>query len=193
MPREMASPPASVTWAASAAELLSGIWAPLTGSPAGTSSSPVDRIATRGRGCTCGGSVAGRHENSDPMRGHHAAGGQHQVARADVAARARLTDVPGLTATRMPTLSGSAATPAAASVSSTRTTASAPGGSIAPVRMRIGGAGHDRVGGAVPGRDLADDPQRARVVPRMPQPRRRSGPRSRPWPSHPRAAGCTGP
>ncbi len=121
--------------AAIPAELLSGMRAPARGVPGGTSSSPVASTATRGRPWT---STRARPAATSAPTWRAVmcvpAGRTRSPARRSF--QAGMIDVPVLTGERMPTTSSSPATPEAASVSSTRTTASAPGGSAAPVRMR---------------------------------------------------------
>ena len=109
--------------------------------PAGTSSSPVDRIATRGRRCTAALRVARRNKRAHPMSGHDG------CLRAGPGRR-RVTSLPAgrhRGAGRDRDMDGDArrqaATPGCASVSSTRTTASAPGG-----HHRAGEDAHRRAG-----------------------------------------------
>ena len=130
MPRATGTPPASSTRAASEAELMSrilpggGVWS------AGTSSSPVERMATRGRRCTE--TVVRPRPASTPRSWGRS---RWPAARIRSPGRqsspARMTFSPGATGRNTATVVGSSRR-----VYSTMTTASALSGNSPPVQMR---------------------------------------------------------
>ena len=127
IPSLCTSAPASAAWAASITELLSWIWAGPRGWPGGTSSSPVEMTARRGRRwtSTVAPPVAASRAMAAASQGRPAGS---SAAPSATSVPARRTLSPGRAASRMATETGSPAVPGSASVSSTGTTVSAPGG-----------------------------------------------------------------
>ena len=148
-PSRRTSAPASAAWAASASELLSWIWAGPSGRPGGTSSSPVEMTATRGRRWTD--AEACPVAASRPIAaGSSARPRSNRSKPAATSVPARRTFAPVLAAARISTVAGISDAPAGASVSSTGTTVSAPGGIIAPVMIRSAVPGSTAASGARP-------------------------------------------
>ena len=149
-----------------------------------TSSSPPERIATRGRRWTA--TALRPSDASMPSCDgtERAPGLEHELAGAHVLA-GRAHVLAGARAAR-----GSARRSPSRSTSSCLTTASAPGGSGAPVKMRAASPGAR----APRRRGRRRRPRRRRAARRPPPPRRRRGPRraprSRPSPSSRPAAAC---
>ena len=135
MSNSVGSPPQARTSAATAMPEEETIWLRPTGSPGITSSSPVERMATRGlrRTDSHGRFIAA--EQRHVARGQHPAGRERRIARGEV--EAGLADVAaGRGASRMVILPCRRAL-----VSSWMTIESAPIGSGPPVKMRTASPG----------------------------------------------------
>ena len=157
MPAKWGSPPASRTRAASAGAVASRTW-PVgrSGVPGGTSSSPVETMATCGRACT-GISVSPAAASMPRSWARSGRPAGTSSAPGAASSSARTIPSPGVAGRR--TSSSSAV---AAWVCSTFTTASAPGGSGAPVAIATAVPGRTSTSGGAPMRDLAGHVEVAR-------------------------------
>ena len=145
MPPMTGSPPASATRPASATADASRTWPGRSAAvPGGTTSSPVEKIATRGRACTL--TLVTPAAASSPRswaRSGRPAGTSSAPAAAS--SSARTTPSPGATGLTTSIVPG-----IASCVYSTMTTASAPGGSTPPVGMAATVPGPTVTSGAAP-------------------------------------------
>ncbi len=132
MPRSTPSKPASASRPSSVHRLVSRIWPRRSGPPSSDSSSPVDSTPTRGRGWAT--TSYAPMPASTPRRAADTAVPASSTSSPSVTSSpGRRTWLPALTAASTTTRS---AGPSAGRVSSTFTTASAPGGMGAPVMIR---------------------------------------------------------
>ena len=155
--RTTGSPLASETAAARAYALLFTTWPGPGVSSTSTSSAPVERIATRGRRCTT--TVARPTDASTPTSaGPMTAPASRTTAPGSMSSPARRTLAPGRTGTWMVTM------PSRSSVSSTRTTVSAPSGTTDPVKILAAVPGSTGTASNVPAGALPISRSRAGAV-----------------------------
>ena len=143
-PRSIGSAPAAATRATSIGRFESRIWPRASGSPGGTSSSPVDSRPTRGRGTTVT-SVRPTLASTPRWVGRSSVPAGTTTSPTCTSSPAPRTAVPGLTSSVSSTSSGPAGR-----LRSTITTASAPSGIGAPVMIRIASPGPTGRSGAIP-------------------------------------------